>query len=72
MAGKKVQLHRVKLYGKNFYFHENSISGFWEDDEDKEDIRSAIMLTSGSDLVYPVPLSELLEQLKEIIDFQPP
>ncbi|ATG16719.1 MULTISPECIES: hypothetical protein [Providencia] len=72
MAGKKVQLHRVKLYGKNFYFHENSISGFWEDDEDKEDIRSAIMLTSGSDLVYPVPLSELLEQLKEIIDFQLP
>ncbi|HHR6030736.1 hypothetical protein [Providencia rustigianii] len=72
MAGKKVQLHRAKLYGKNFYFHENSISGFWEDDEDKEDIRSAIMLTSGSDLVYPVPLSELLEQLKEIIDFQLP
>lgn len=72
MAGKKVHLHRVKLYGKNFYFHENSISGFWEDDEDKEDIRSAIMLTSGSDLVYPVPLSELLEQLKEIIDFQLP
>lgn len=72
MAGKKVQLHRVKLYGKNFYFHENSISGFWEDDEDKEGIRSAIMLTSGSDLVYPVPLSELLEQLKEIIDFQLP
>ncbi|WP_272533263.1 hypothetical protein [Providencia sp. PROV212] len=72
MAGKKVQLHRVKLYGKNFYFHENSISGFWEDDEDKEDIRSAIMLTSSSDLVYPVPLSELLEQLKEIIDFQLP
>ncbi|MEY0231911.1 hypothetical protein [Providencia manganoxydans] len=72
MAGKKVQLHAAKLYGKKFYFHENSISGFWEDDEDKENIRSAIMLTSGSDLVYPVPLSELLDQLKEIIDFQLP
>lgn len=72
MPDKKIQLYGVKLYGKKFYFHESSIAGFWEDDEDKENIRSAIMLTSGKDLIYPVPLSELLEQLKEIIEFELP
>ncbi|HCD1074669.1 hypothetical protein [Proteus mirabilis] len=72
MAGKEIQLYKVKWHREIFYLHENSITGFWEDNEDKENIKSAIMLTSGKDLIYPVPLSELLAQLKVVINYKLP
>lgn len=72
MAVKEIQLYGVKWNEKTLYLHENSIAGFWEDNEDKENIRSAIMLTSGKDLIYPVPLSELLAQLKAVINYKLP
>ncbi|GHC04193.1 hypothetical protein [Providencia stuartii] len=72
MAGKEIQLYKVKWREETFYLHENSIAGFWEDNEDKENIKSAIMLTSGNDLIFPVPLSDILAQLKVVIDYKLP
>ena len=72
MAVKEIQLYTVKFHEKTLYLHEDSIAGFWEDDEDIENIKSAIMLTSGKDLILPVPLSEILAQLKVVIDYKLP
>lgn len=70
-------IHKVKLYsvesdGKEIFFHKNSIAGFWEDKDNRGNARSAIMLTSGREIVFSDTLVELINLLKSCTEFELP